>query len=79
MYCIFVLRQCVVGQERTLDWAFETPSGNPQPDRVTLHVVVADTVILGGFLADKLAEIGSIVATADSIALELTSLQKAEW
>ena len=79
MNCMFVLRQCVVGQERTLDWAFETRSGNPQPDRATLHIVVADMVIPGGFLADKLAEIGSIVATADSIALELTSLQKAEW
>lgn len=44
-------------------------------------MAVGDAVTLGvgGCLADKLVEIGSTVAIADSIALELVSAPKAEW
>lgn len=33
----------------------------------------------GDYLADKLVEIGNIVAIADNTALELVTVRKSEW
>lgn len=76
----FGCRQCVERLDRSPDWASESRSGIPKFEFVAPYMAVGGMMILGnrGCLADELVEIGSTVATADSIALESVSVQNWE-
>lgn len=66
--------------ERTSDWASENHLNTLELDPVASCVAAGYTATLGGArLAGMLVEIGSTVAIAHSIALELVSELIAEW
>ena len=72
----------MAGDDRALDWASEKCLGALQLDHVALHMAVGDMGIPAvgdGCLAGKPVEIGSTVAIAHSIALELMIGPKREW
>ena len=75
-------RQYTAGLEWMSDLASEDRSNILQPDHVALYMAADDTTTLGvcgGRLVDKLVEIGSTVAIAGSIALELATASEAKW